>query len=81
MVQVSLWKSLQAAAGGQSEIEIAANTVKQLLDRLVENYPDLKPAIEKGVSVSINGEIHRKAGFQKLPEGAEVFIFPRMAGG
>lgn len=81
MVQVSLWKSLQEAAGGKTELEVEANNVKQLLDRIAELYPDLKPAIDKGVSVSIDGELHRKAGFQQIPEGAEVVIFPRMAGG
>lgn len=81
MVQVSLWRSLQQAAEGSTEVEVEANNVKQLLDRLSDRYPALKPEIDKGVSVSINGEIHRKAGFQQIPDGAEVVIFPRMKGG
>ncbi|MDX1710110.1 MAG: MoaD/ThiS family protein [Rhodovibrionaceae bacterium] len=81
MAHVKLWESLREATGGQTELEVEARTVKQLLDRLAEDYPDLQPAIDKGLSVSIDGEMHRKAGFQKIPEGAEVVIFPRMAGG
>jgi molybdopterin converting factor small subunit len=81
MAHVKLWESLKEATGGRTELDIEARTVKQLLDRLAEDYPDLKPAIDKGLSVSIDGEMHRKAGFQNIPEGAEVVIFPRMAGG
>lgn len=81
MAHVSLWNSLKAAAGGETEFETEAKNVNQLLGRLSEAYPELKPVIEKGVSVSINGEIHRKAGYQKIPEDAEVVVFPRMAGG
>jgi molybdopterin converting factor small subunit len=81
MAHVQIWKSLKEATGGDTELDVEAGNVKQLLDRLSESYPDLKPVIDKGVSISINGEIHRKAGFQKIPEGAEVVIFPRMAGG
>ena len=81
MVQVTLSGSLKSAAGGKSVVEVEAANVKQLLSRLGESEPGLKRLIEKGVSVSINGQIYRDAWFQPIPPGSEVFILPRMAGG
>ena len=52
-----------------------------MLKRLGDEYPKLKPLLEKGVSVSLNGQIYRDPGFQPIPPGSEIFILPKMAGG
>ena len=52
-----------------------------MLKRLGEEHPQLKPILEKGVSVSLNGQIYRDPGFQPIPPGSEIFILPKMAGG
>jgi len=52
-----------------------------LLTRLGEAHPALKPHLERGVSVSIDGRIYRDAWFQPIPPGSEVYILPRLAGG
>ena len=51
------------------------------LARLGEDYPGLKPQLDRGVSVSIDGKIYRDAWFQPIPPGSEVFLLPRLAGG
>jgi len=81
MVQVRLSGSLKAAAGGRSEFEVEAANIHQLLTRLGEQYPKLKPALDRGVAVSIDGQIYRDDRFRAIPPGSEVFILPRMAGG
>jgi sulfur-carrier protein len=81
MVQVVLWGSLKAAAGGKTELEIEAANIRQLLTRLGEACPGLRGQLEQGVSVSIDGRIYRDAWFQPIPPGGEVYILPRMAGG
>jgi hypothetical protein len=48
---------------------------------LAEACPRLKPTLDKGVTVAIDGELYRDAHFEPIPEGAEVFLLPRMAGG
>lgn len=81
MVKVGIWGSLRPLAGGEAEVEVEARTVRDLLDRLAERHPGLKPQLDRGVAVSINGQIYRDAWFQPVPDGAEVFILPRLAGG
>jgi molybdopterin converting factor small subunit len=81
MVRVVLWGSLKSAAGGRSEIEVAASNVRELLSRLGEMHPELEPVLEQGVSVSIDGQIYRDALFQRVTDESEVYLLPRMAGG
>ena len=81
MVDVVLWGSLKSAAGGKTKIEVEAANIRQLLTRLGEAYPALKPQLERGVSVSIDGRMYRDVWFQAIPPGGEVYILPRLAGG
>ena len=81
MVRVTLAGPLQTAAGGQSEFDVEAGDIKELLERLGEACPELTPRLDKGVAVSIDGRIYRSAWFEPVPPDSEVFILPRMSGG
>ncbi len=81
MVKAVLWGSLKQAAEGQAEVELEAKNVRDLLDRLKERYPKLKPDLDRGVSVSIDGVIFRDAWFAPIEPDSEVYILPRLAGG
>lgn len=81
MIKVALAGPLQAAAGGQSEFELEAANIRELLARLGEDHPRLRPILDKGVTVAIDGEIFQNAWFQPIPPDSEVYILPRMAGG
>jgi molybdopterin converting factor small subunit len=81
MVRVMLGGSLKTAAGGTSEFDLEAGDIRELLTRLGEVCPELKPRLDKGVAVSIDGRIYRNAWFEPVPPESEVFILPRMSGG
>ena len=81
MIQVTLSGALKAAAGGNAVFEVEEANLYQMLNRLGADHPKLKPLLDKGVSVSLNGQIYRDPGFQPIPPGSEVFILPKMAGG
>jgi len=81
MVKVVLWGSLKSATGGRTEVEVEAANVQQLLTCLGEQFPGLKPQLDLGVSVSIDGQIYRDAWFQPIKPSSEVYLLPRMAGG
>jgi len=81
MVRVMLGGALKNAAGGQSEFDLDADDIKGLLDQLGELCPELKPRLDQGVAVSIDGRIYRNAWFEPVPPDSEVFILPRMSGG
>lgn len=80
-ITVKIWGSLQAAAGGQSELQVEAKNIRQMLDRLAEIQPSLKPQLTRGVSVSVDGTIYRDAWFTPLEPENEIVLLPRLAGG
>lgn len=81
MVAVTLWGSLSAATRGNSELDIEAATIRELFRKLVETYPEAQPYLDRGIAVSINGVIYRDDWSRELPQDAEVFLLPRLAGG
>lgn len=81
MVQVTIWGSLAAATGDQTEVEIEASTLRELLDGLAARYPALKPQLERGVSVAIDGRIYNDSWFTPIHEDSEVVLLARLKGG
>jgi len=80
-VEVQLSASLREFAGGAASITIEAATIRELLRKLVERYPRMQRRVDEGIAVSVNGEIYRDDRNQQIPEGAEVFLLPRIQGG
>jgi molybdopterin converting factor small subunit len=68
-------------AGGATEFEVEATTIRELLARLGERYPQLQPVLDRGVTVAVNGTIYRGAFLAPIPDGSEVYLLPAMAGG
>lgn len=81
MVAVTLWGSLAAAAAGKDKLDIEAKDIRELFRKLAEQYPAIEPFIDRGIAVAIDGTIYRDTWSKKLPEGAEIFLLPRLAGG
>lgn len=81
MVTVTLWGSLAAAAGGKDKLDIEAKDIRELFRKLAEQYPAIEAFIDRGIAVAIDGTIYRDTWSKKLPEGAEIFLLPRLAGG
>lgn len=81
MLEVQLSGSLRDAAGGAASISIDASTIRELLRKIVERYPRMQSRVDDGVAVSINGEIFRDNWGEQIPEGAEIFLLPRIPGG
>ena len=80
-VQVRLGSTLASAAGGRSEFEVEARNIMQLLRGLGKQYPELGPVLERGVAVSIDGQLYQDAWLHRIPPGAEVYLMPRLSGG
>ncbi len=81
MVKVAIWGSLREATEGAAEVEIKAANLRQLLDGLAERYPAIRPQIDRGVSVSIDGLIFNDSWFQPVKPNSEVVLLPRIVGG
>ena len=81
MVEVTLWGSIAAAAGGTQTIEVEAKDIRELLRKMAERYPGLEPLVDNGIAVSIDGVIYRDTWSKELPKDAEIMLLPRLAGG
>ncbi len=81
MLDVQLSATFRDAVGGAASVQIDAASIRELLRKLVEQYPRLAPHIEAGVAVSVNGDIYRDNWGKQIPDQAEVFLLPRIPGG
>ncbi|MEE8545371.1 MAG: MoaD/ThiS family protein [Alphaproteobacteria bacterium] len=81
MARVVLTGNLKRYTGGESELELAAATVRELLERLSARHPALAPHLEEGLAVAIDGEIYQDAWLEPIPPDAEVYLMPKIAGG
>jgi molybdopterin converting factor small subunit len=60
---------------------VNAKTIRELFRKLAEDYPGMEPHIARGVAVSIDGRIYRDSWGTELPEGADIYLLPRIQGG
>ena len=81
MLDVKLSGGLRDAVDGAASISIDAATIRELLRKIVEQYPRMQAQIDEGVAVSINGQIFRDNWGEAIPADAEIFLLPRIAGG
>ncbi len=81
MVEVGLWGALIPLAGNQPRVQVEARDIRELLRKLVEAHPGLQEPFDEGVAVVIDGTVYRDDWSRTLPDGAEVFVMRRLAGG
>ncbi|MEO6610381.1 MAG: MoaD/ThiS family protein [Aestuariivirga sp.] len=79
--EIHLWGALRPLVGGASSVFVEAETIRELFRKLQEEYPGMEAHIKRGVAVSINGKIYRDLWDTSLPQGAEVYLMPRIPGG
>jgi molybdopterin converting factor small subunit len=81
VVEVRLGGTLKSYAAGRESFTLEAANVIQMLKALGEQLPALKPILDRGVAVAIDGEIYREAWFQPLKPENEIYVLPKLAGG
>ncbi|WP_087037960.1 ubiquitin-like small modifier protein 1 [Thermococcus litoralis] len=82
MVKVRVFATLRGIVG-KSELEVQAETVGELLEKLYNEYPKMKKELEKGAVILVNGKNieHLEKLNTKLKDGDVVSIFPPVGGG
>ena len=81
MVTVKLWGSLRSLAGDREFLEVEATNIKEIIDAILVEAPQLAPQIERGVSFSVDGLVYRDSWFVPVSEAKEIVMMPRMVGG
>lgn len=80
MVRVVFPNHLLSHTGGEREVEVAAGTVRELLEVLEQRFPGSREALGKS-AVAIDGQIYQDAFLERLEPGSEVFFMQRIEGG
>jgi molybdopterin converting factor small subunit len=81
MPEVELFAGLRDAVDGAKSVQVEGTTIRELLQNIAREYPSLRKRIDQGVAVAIDGDIYRDDWDQQIPEGAEVVLLSRIAGG
>lgn len=90
MIKVRIPTPLRPMTGGKSEVEIAGNTVSEIIDNLGCAHPGIKERVydEQGevrrfINIYVNEEDIRFLTGKETPlkDGDEVSIIPAIAGG
>jgi molybdopterin converting factor small subunit len=81
MARVHFIGNLRQHTSGETEIDLAATSVRQLFKLLAERYPGIEPHLSDGMAVAIDGQIYQDALFQEIGPNSEVFLLPQIAGG
>ena len=80
-VEVHLWSGLRPLTDGAEVVTVEAATVGEMLDALAITHPGLKPIIDGGVSVAIDGELLTGGRHRAIAPGAEIYLMQRLKGG
>ena len=78
---------LQTVTNGVKQIDMEADNVRQVIDRLETLYPGMKDRlIESGqirsnLAVAIDGEVARMGLLEKIGEAREIHFVPAIGGG
>ena len=81
MPEVELFGGLRDAVDGAEKVSVEGATISELLHNLSRKYPAVRKRIKQGIAVAIDGVIYRDDWEQPIPEGAEVVLLTRIAGG
>lgn len=71
----------QQFAGGETEFELEAASVRELLRVLDARFPGLGEHIERTMAIAIDGEIYADPYLQPIGADSEVYVLPKIEGG
>jgi sulfur carrier protein ThiS len=80
-MRVSLSSTFELDGGPGGSIDVHAETIADIMACMIHRYPNFQQLLDRGVAVSIDGQIYRDDWTQPIPADAEVFLIPRIEGG
>jgi len=81
VARVILTGSLRSLAGDESEIEIDAANVRELLRALEPRLPGIGKQVEDGLSIAIDGDIVQDPLLEPIGPDSEIVFLPPVRGG
>ena len=80
-MRVSLSSTFDLDGGLGGSVDVHAGTIADIMATLIDRYPNFQKQLDRGVAVSIDGQIYCDDWTQPIPADAEVFLIPRIEGG
>jgi molybdopterin converting factor small subunit len=71
----------RAFAAGETELEVPARNVRELLAALDERFPGLGPRLRTRTAIAIDGEIFQDPFLEPVRPDSEVYFLPAIEGG
>jgi len=68
-------------ADGEETVDVNASNINELLAELEIAHPELKAAIESGVSVVVDGKIITNDITAAVSEKSEIYLMQKLRGG
>ena len=72
---------LESLTGGRAEFDVAATTVRGLIDELDARYPGAGDYVARRMAIAIDGEIFQDAYLAPLKPESEIVLIPKIGGG
>ena len=78
---------MQKLTGGKSQVEVAGETVRLIIEELETAYPGFKDRLcegdrlKPGMAVAVDGEVNNEGMRRKVPNNSEVHFLPAISGG
>jgi len=66
---------------GAESVWVEGTTIRELLHNLGREHPVMRDRTGRDVAIAIDGVIFRDDWDQPIPEGAEICLLSRIAGG
>ena len=89
MPEVWIPPGMQRLTGGQQKVQVAGQTVRQVVDNLERAFPGMKmelydeeeDILMPGMAVIIDGETSQLGLLERVQEDSEVHFLPALGGG
>ena len=81
MAYIHLSGDLVIFTKGENKFEILAPNIKKVFEKLSELYPELKPHLDQGIAVAIDGKVFQDAWLEPVGPESEIHIFHGIGGG
>jgi molybdopterin synthase sulfur carrier subunit len=80
---------MQRLAGGQQKVQVAGQTVRQVIDNLERAFPGLKAelydeeedVVMPGIAVIVDGETSQLGLLEQVQDNSEIHFLPALGGG
>ena len=81
MAVVHFPRGLQVHTGGLEQVDVAGDVIRDVLREVVRRFPELRETLDRGMAVSIDGEIIQEPLLEPVEPDSEIHLLSPISGG